>query len=88
MLLCMFIDCALLVVSSRHTCGLALSPCMRFLAAGGEEGQVVLYDTRQVRGEVERLNTNTEVVTDISFSPSHPSMVSASLDGTLTTFVM
>ena len=31
------------------------SPCMRFLAAGGEEGQVHIYDTRQLRAQVERL---------------------------------
>ena len=36
------------VVAGRHQCGLALSPCMRFLAAGGEDGHLTIYDTRQV----------------------------------------
>ena len=37
------------MVAGRHQTGLALSPCMRYLAAGGEDGQLTTYDTRQVR---------------------------------------
>ena len=62
------------------------SPCMRFLAAGGEEGQVHIYDTRQLRCQVERLAVNSDVVTDVSFSPSHPALVAASLDGSIASF--
>ena len=74
------------VVAGRHQTGLALSPCMRYLAAGAEDGQLTLYDTRQVRGPLARLNTNTDIITSLAFSPSHPAIVSASLDGTLATF--
>ena len=74
------------VLSARHVCGVDLSPCMRFLAVGGEDGQVHLYDTRRVGLQLERLNTNSDVVTDVSFNPRQPGLAAASLDGNLATF--
>merc|ERR1712083_624851 len=31
-------------VNHRYQCGVALSPCLRYLASGGEDGCVYLYD--------------------------------------------
>ena len=46
----------------------------------------MIFPPVQVRGPLARLNTNTDVVTSVAFSPSQPALVCASLDGTLTAF--
>ena len=70
----------------RHQCGVALSPCLRYLAAGGEDGCVYLYDTRRVTGCLERISTGCDVIMDVAFSPRQPHLVAVSLDGVVLSF--
>ena len=70
----------------RHQVGVALSPCMQHVATGSEDGHVYVYDTRQVRGHVARLNTTGEIVTDVSYSPGQHQLVAVTLEGILASF--
>ena len=72
--------------SSRHASRPALSPCMRHVAAGAEDGHVYVWDTRQLRGHLRRLDTRAQVVTAVSFGPGRGHLVAASLEGLLTSF--
>ena len=69
------------VVNVRHQCGVALSPCLRFLACGGEDGAVTVFDTRRVAGPLARLLTASEVLPLLllifPLSPSPPSSCSS-----------
>ena len=70
----------------RHQCGIALSPCLRYLAAGGEDGCVYLYDTRKITGCLERINSGCDVIMDVGFCPRQPNLVAVSLDGVILSF--
>ena len=72
--------------SSRHASRPALSPCMRHVAAGAEDGHVYVWDTRQLRGHLRRLDTRAQVVTAVSFGPARGHLVAASLEGLVTSF--
>ena len=72
---------------TRHQCRPGLSPCMRYLATGAEDGHVYIYDTRHVTSWLQRLDTcGPEVITDVAFSPSGGQLVAASLEGIISSF--
>ena len=72
------------VVCGRHQCGLALSPCLQYLAAGTEDGTVVLYDTRRLGGWLARLpSQSSSPVTSVAFNPAKPGLLAATLEGEL-----
>ena len=73
-------------IHTRHQCGTSLSPCMRYLATGGEDGHVYVYDTRHVRGYLQKLHCAGEVITDVAFSPGVCQIVATSLEGYVTSF--
>jgi WD40 repeat protein len=60
--------------------GVALSPCMRFLASGSEDMCCYLYDLRAGGAPLARPRTSAAVV-DVAFSPLHPQLAAACLDG-------
>ena len=66
--------------------GVAFSPCMRYLAAAGEDKAATLYDLR-TGGVLSKLRgTHTDAVTDVAFSPVHPQVATACLDGRVRLF--
>ena len=64
--------------------GAALSPCLRFVCCGSEDRSAYLYDARG-GGLIERLR-HSEVVSDAAFSPLHPQLAIAGLDGNVKFF--
>jgi lysozyme len=62
---------------------LAFSPDNRFLAAGGEDGNIYIFDMSRFVSVGEPLSQHTFAVTDLDFSPDSLSLVSSSEDGTL-----
>ena len=58
----------------------------RYLAAGGEDGCVYLYDTRRVTGCLERISTGCDVIMDVAFSPRQPQLVAVTLDGVVLSY--
>ena len=74
-------------VNHRYQCGVAVSPCLRYLSAGGEDGCVYLYDTRRLKGHLARIVTGGDVITDVAFNTRHQQMVAVAANGTLTTYM-
>ena len=72
----------------KHQCGVALSPCLRFLAAAGEDGSVTVFDTRRVAGPLARIVTGSQVVSDVVFSPRQPLLLAAGLDGAVMSYTV
>ena len=80
-------DDELMLTDDRHQCRPALSPCMRHLVTGAEDGHVYVYDTRHVTSWLRRLDTcGPEVITDVAFSPNGGQLVAASLEGIISSF--
>ncbi|XP_071111369.1 WD repeat-containing protein 27-like [Haliotis cracherodii] len=73
-------------LNQAHTCGLALSPCGKYLATGSEDRLVYVFDLR-AGTYCDRLRGNTDVVTDVTFHPAQPTLVCGSLDGRVMSFV-
>eukprot|EP00775_Hariotina_reticulata_P012463 gene12463-12598_t len=78
---------------SGHKCsrsqvplGLALSPCMRFLATGSDDQAAHVFDLR-TGTLLHRLrppsSTCTDVVTDVAFHPGRPQLAAACINGRL-----
>eukprot|EP00793_Prasinoderma_coloniale_P001463 PRCOL_00005238-RA len=61
--------------------GVAFSPCMRFLAAGGEDKAATLFDLRTGSVLSKLRGTHTDAVTSVDFHPVHPQVATACLDG-------
>ncbi len=64
-----------------HPVGAALSPCLRYVCCGSEDAHAHLYDGRS-GGLIGRMR-GSDVVTDVAFSPLHPQLACAGLDGAL-----
>ncbi|XP_040206849.1 WD repeat-containing protein 27 [Rana temporaria] len=71
---------------NRHLpCGIAISPCGRFIACGSEDRCAYIYETRSST-YLERLKEHTESVINVAFSPSTAQLTTCTVDGTLQTF--
>ncbi|XP_054578582.1 WD repeat-containing protein 27 [Eptesicus fuscus] len=67
-------------------CGIAFSPCGRFVACGAEDRHAYVYDVGSSTFS-HRLPGHTDTVSGVAFSPSAPQLVTATLDGKLQLFV-
>ena len=72
-------------VNRREEVGVALSPCLRFLACGSEDRSARLVDLRMLR-ELARLPGHREVVSDVAFHPVFSQVATCSFDGSLRFF--
>ncbi|XP_078497517.1 WD repeat-containing protein 27 [Lissotriton helveticus] len=68
-----------------HPCGIAVSPCGRFIASGSEDRCAYIYDI-QSNMFSSKLSGHTESVINVAFSPSSPELTTATLDGKLKLF--
>ena len=66
-----------------HAIGAALSPCLRYVGVGSEDRHAYLYDVRGggVVGATDGAVRAVDAVIDVAFSPVHPQLATASLDG-------
>ncbi|XP_031958277.1 WD repeat-containing protein 27 [Corvus moneduloides] len=73
--------------SSRcHPCGIAMSPCGRFIASGSDDKYAYIYEMRSSTF-LHKLGRHTESVINVSFSPSSPQLTTATSDGKLRLFL-
>eukprot|EP00040_Diaphanoeca_grandis_P009846 m.290612 g.290612 ORF g.290612 m.290612 type:complete len:149 (-) comp212857_c0_seq1:104-550(-) len=72
-------------VSRAVACGIDYSPCGRYLASGSEDRSAYIYDIR-TGGVLNKLTGHTDAVTDVSFHPQRPEIVTACADGKLRVF--
>ncbi|XP_078000774.1 WD repeat-containing protein 27-like [Glandiceps talaboti] len=63
-----------------HSCGLAFSPCAKYIATGSEDRTAYIFDIR-AGTYVHRFTGHTDVVSDVLFHPLYPELVTASMDG-------
>ncbi|XP_067667942.1 WD repeat-containing protein 27-like [Haliotis asinina] len=73
-------------MNQAHACGLAFSPCGKYLATGSEDRLAYIFDLR-AGTYCSRLRGSTDVVTDVTFHPARPTLVCGSLDGRVMSFV-
>ena len=71
--------------NAQIQCGLALSPCLRYLASGSEDKSYYLYDLR-MGSLMMRVRGVTDAVTCLAFNPLHPQMAVGCLDGNVLFF--
>ena len=68
----------------RQAVGLALSPCLRYVAAGSEDGACYIYDVR-AGGYVRRVRSR-EVTSGVDFNPAGVGLATASFGGVVSFF--
>ncbi|XP_043744313.1 WD repeat-containing protein 27 isoform X1 [Cervus elaphus] len=68
-----------------YPCGIAFSPCGRFVACGAEDRHAYVYETSSSTFS-RRLAGHTNTVTAVAFSPAAAQLVTATLDGKLQLF--
>ncbi|KAM5164141.1 WD repeat-containing protein 27 [Mantella aurantiaca] len=66
-------------------CGVAMSPCGKFIACGSEDRCAYIYETRSST-YLERLKEHTESVINVAFSPSTAQLTTCTVDGKLQMF--
>ncbi|XP_054451167.1 WD repeat-containing protein 27 [Pteronotus mesoamericanus] len=71
--------------SRSYPCGVAFSPCGRFVASGAEDRHAYVYEMGSSTFS-HRLSGHTDTVTAVAFSPSAPQLATATLDGKLQLF--
>ncbi|GFR52879.1 hypothetical protein Agub_g15511, partial [Astrephomene gubernaculifera] len=73
--------------NSQLPISVSFSPCLRYLGVGSEDKQAYLYDVRQgvVAHKVGR-GVVADAVTGVAWSPLHPQMALAGLDGRVAFF--
>ncbi|XP_069455500.1 WD repeat-containing protein 27 isoform X7 [Ovis canadensis] len=71
--------------SRSYPCGIAFSPCGRFVACGAEDRHAYVYETSSSTFS-HRLAGHTSTVTAVAFSPVATQLVTATLDGKLQLF--
>nr|XP_023419434.1 WD repeat-containing protein 27 [Cavia porcellus] len=69
-----------------YPCGMALSPCGRFMACGAEDRHAYLYELGSSTFH-HRLAGHTDTVAAVAFNPAVPQLVTATLDGKLQLFL-
>ncbi|KAM6126860.1 LOW QUALITY PROTEIN: WD repeat-containing protein 27 [Pterocles gutturalis] len=73
--------------SSRcYPCGIAVSPCGRFIASGSDDKYAYIYEMRSSTFS-HKLGGHTESGINVTFSPSSPGLTTATLDGKLRLFL-
>ncbi|KAM6280972.1 WD repeat-containing protein 27 [Porphyrio hochstetteri] len=73
--------------SSRcYPCGIAVSPCGRFIASGSDDKCAYLYEMHSSTFS-HKLGGNADSVINVTFSPSSPQLTTATLDGKLQLFL-
>ncbi|XP_054018449.1 WD repeat-containing protein 27 [Dryobates pubescens] len=69
-----------------YPCGIAVSPCGRFIASGSDDKHAYLYEMRSSTF-LHKLDGHTDSVINVTFSPSSPQLTTATLDGKLQLFI-
>ncbi|KAJ7342211.1 hypothetical protein JRQ81_009672 [Phrynocephalus forsythii] len=69
-----------------HPCGIAVSPCGRFIACGSEDKCAYMYEMCSSTYS-HKLTGHTESVINVAFCPSSPQLTTATLDGKLHLFL-
>ncbi|KAM6181746.1 LOW QUALITY PROTEIN: WD repeat-containing protein 27 [Erethizon dorsatum] len=69
-----------------YPCGMALSPCDRFVACGAEDRHAYLYELGS-SAFYHRLAGHTDTITAVAFNPAAPQLITATLDGKLQLFL-
>ncbi|KAM3931161.1 WD repeat-containing protein 27 [Leptodactylus fuscus] len=69
-----------------QTCGVAVSPCGRFIACGSEDRCAYIYETRSST-YLQKLPEHSESVINVAFNPAIPQLTTCTLDGKLQTYV-
>ncbi|KAM9382886.1 WD repeat-containing protein 27 [Phaethornis superciliosus] len=73
--------------SSRcYPCGIAVSPCGRFIASGSDDKCAYIYEMCSSTFS-HKLGGHRESVINVTFSPSSPQLTTATLDGKLQLFL-
>ncbi|KAM6407345.1 LOW QUALITY PROTEIN: WD repeat-containing protein 27 [Pluvialis apricaria] len=73
--------------SSRcYPCGIAVSPCGRFIASGSDDKYAYIYEMRSSTFS-HKVGGHTESVINVTFNPSSPQLTTATLDGKLRLFL-
>ncbi|XP_074781203.1 WD repeat-containing protein 27 [Athene noctua] len=72
--------------SCCHPCGIAVSPCGRFIASGSDDKCAYIYEMHSSSFS-HKLGGHTECVINVAFSPSSPQLTTATLDGKLQLFL-
>jgi len=67
-------------VNRQQSLGMALSPCMRWLASGSEDRTACVWDLGTGL-MVHKLRGHPDAVTDVAWSPLHPQLATACTDG-------
>ncbi len=76
----------------KDTCGVSISPCLKFLAVASEDRSVHLLDLRMMADHdqsipvISRLVGHGDVVSDVSFNPLYPQLATACHDGRIRFF--
>ncbi|XP_054052137.1 WD repeat-containing protein 27 [Rissa tridactyla] len=72
--------------SHCYPCGIAVSPCGRFIASGSDDKCAYIYEMRSSTFS-HKLGGHTDSVINVTFSPSSPQLTTATLDGKLQLFL-
>ncbi|XP_010219873.1 PREDICTED: WD repeat-containing protein 27-like [Tinamus guttatus] len=73
-------------ISRCHPCGIAVSPCGRFIASGSDDKYAYIYEMRSSTF-LHKLGGHTDSVINVTFCPSSPKLTTATLDGKLHLFL-
>ncbi|KYO18746.1 WD repeat-containing protein 27 isoform A [Alligator mississippiensis] len=73
-------------VNRCHPCGIAVSPCGRFIASGSEDKCAYIYEMHSSTFS-HKLTGHTESVINVAFNPSSAQLTTATLDGKLQLFL-
>ncbi|KAM4694242.1 WD repeat-containing protein 27 [Discoglossus pictus] len=73
-------------INRCYPCGVAISPCGRFIASGSEDRCAYIYDMRSCT-YLQKLPGHSDSVISLAFNPSSAQLTTATLDGRLHTFV-
>lgn len=69
-----------------QSCGVAISPCGRFIACGSEDRCAYIYETRSST-YLQKLPEHSESVINVAFNPCFLQLTTCTLDGKLQTYV-
>ncbi|XP_019405464.1 PREDICTED: WD repeat-containing protein 27 isoform X2 [Crocodylus porosus] len=69
-----------------HPCGIAISPCGRFIASGSEDKCAYIYEMHSSTFS-HKLTGHTESVINVAFNPASAQLTTATLDGKLQLFL-
>ncbi|XP_019383076.1 PREDICTED: WD repeat-containing protein 27 isoform X2 [Gavialis gangeticus] len=73
-------------INRCHPCGIAVSPCGRFIASGSEDKCAYVYEMHSSTFS-HKLTGHTESVINVAFNPASAQLTTATLDGKLQLFL-